>query len=64
MEKKTEKREEYWRERVTAYERSGLSVKQFSEQQQVLVFLATLAACYFLLAGPASCKPIVALRHE
>jgi transposase-like protein len=35
MEKKTEKREEYWRERVAAYERSGLSVKQFCEQQQI-----------------------------
>jgi transposase len=35
MEKKTEKREEYWRERVAAYERSGLSVKQFCEQQQL-----------------------------
>jgi transposase-like protein len=35
MEKKTEKREEHWRERVAAYERSGLSVKQFCEQQQI-----------------------------
>ena len=35
MEKKTEKREEYWRERVAAYERSGLSVKQFCEQQHI-----------------------------
>jgi hypothetical protein len=35
MEKKTEKREEYWRERVAACERSGLSVKQFCEQQQI-----------------------------
>jgi transposase len=35
MEKKTEKREAYWRERVAAFERSGLSVKQFCEQQQI-----------------------------
>jgi transposase-like protein len=35
MEKRTEKREEYWRERVAAFERSGLSVKQFCEQQQI-----------------------------
>jgi len=33
MEKKTDNREEYWRERVGAHERSGLSVKQFCEQQ-------------------------------
>jgi transposase len=35
MEKKAEKREAYWRERVAAFERSGLSVKQFCEQQQI-----------------------------
>jgi transposase-like protein len=35
MEKKTERREEYWREQVAAHERSGLSVKQFCEQQQI-----------------------------
>ena len=35
MDKKTEKREEYWRERVAAHERSGLSVKQFCEQQKI-----------------------------
>jgi transposase len=35
MEKKIEEREEYWRERVAAYERSGVSVKQFCEQQQI-----------------------------
>ena len=34
MGKKTDNREEYWRERVAAHERSGLSVKQFCEQQQ------------------------------
>jgi transposase len=35
MEKKTERREEYWRERAAAHERSGLSVKQFCEQQKI-----------------------------
>jgi hypothetical protein len=35
MDKKTEKREAYWRERVSAHERSGLSVKQFCEQQKI-----------------------------
>ena len=35
MGKKTENREEYWRERVAAHERSGLSVKQFCEEQQI-----------------------------
>jgi hypothetical protein len=35
MDQKTENREEYWRERVAAHERSGLSVKQFCEQQQI-----------------------------
>jgi transposase len=35
MDKKNEKREEYWRERVAAHERSGLSVKQFCEQQKI-----------------------------
>lgn len=35
MGKKTENREEYWRERVAAHERSGLSVKQFCEKQQI-----------------------------
>ena len=35
MEKKTDKREAYWRDRVAAFERSGLSVKQFCEQQQI-----------------------------
>jgi len=35
MGKNTENREEYWRERVAAHERSGLSVKQFCEQQQI-----------------------------
>lgn len=35
MGKKTENREEYWRERVATHERSGLSVKQFCEQQQI-----------------------------
>jgi transposase-like protein len=30
-----ENREEYWRERVAAQERSGRSVKQFCEQQQI-----------------------------
>ena len=36
MEKRTENREEYWSERVAAQERSGLSVKQFCEQQQLI----------------------------
>jgi transposase-like protein len=35
MQKKTDNREEYWRERVAAPERSGLSVKQFCKQQQI-----------------------------
>lgn len=35
MGRKAENREEYWRERVAAHERSGLSVKQFCEQQQI-----------------------------
>jgi len=35
MDKKTENREEYWRERMAAHERSGLSVKQFCEEQQI-----------------------------
>jgi transposase-like protein len=35
MRRKTENREGYWRERVVAHERSGLSVKQFCEQQQI-----------------------------
>jgi hypothetical protein len=35
MDKKIESREEYWRERVSAHERSGLSVKQFCEQQKI-----------------------------
>jgi transposase-like protein len=35
MGKSTEDREKYWRERVAAQERSGLSVKQFCEQQQI-----------------------------
>jgi hypothetical protein len=35
MDKKTENREEYWRERVSAHERSGLSVNQFCEQQKI-----------------------------
>jgi transposase-like protein len=35
MDKKAEKREAYWRERVTAHERSGLPVKQFCEQQGI-----------------------------
>jgi hypothetical protein len=35
MNKKTEEREEYWRDRVAAHERSGLSVKQFCEQQKL-----------------------------
>ena len=35
MGKNTENREEYWRERVAAHERSGLPVKQFCEQQKI-----------------------------
>jgi hypothetical protein len=35
VQKRTENREEYWRERVAAHERSGLSVKQFCDQQQI-----------------------------
>ncbi len=35
MGKSTEDREEYWRERVAAHERCGLSVKQFCEQQKI-----------------------------
>ena len=35
MGKRTADRERYWRERVAAQERSGLSVKQFCEQQQI-----------------------------
>ena len=35
MEKKIGKREEGWRERIAGQERSGLSVKQFCEQQQI-----------------------------
>jgi transposase-like protein len=35
MGKSTERREKYWRERVAAHERSGLSVKQFCEQQKI-----------------------------
>ena len=35
MDKKTENREEYWHERVSAHERSGLSVKQFCEQEKI-----------------------------
>jgi hypothetical protein len=35
MDKKIENREEYWRERVSAHGRSGLSVKQFCEQQKI-----------------------------
>ncbi|MBV9300894.1 MAG: hypothetical protein JOY53_02150 [Acidobacteriaceae bacterium] len=35
MDKKTESREEYWRERVAAHKRSGLPVKQFCEQQRI-----------------------------
>jgi transposase-like protein len=35
MDMKTEKREGYWRERVSAYERSGLSVTQFCAQQKI-----------------------------
>ena len=35
MGKNTENREEYWQERVAAYARRGLSVKQFCEQQQI-----------------------------
>ena len=35
MGKKTDNREGYWRERVAAHERSGLSVKQFCDQQQI-----------------------------
>src|SRR5215472_14606946 len=34
MDKKTNNREEYWRERVSAHERSGLFVKQFCEQEK------------------------------
>jgi transposase-like protein len=35
MGKKIGNREEGWRERIAAHERSGLSVKQFCEQQQI-----------------------------
>ena len=35
MDKKTENRENYWRERGSAHERSGLSVKQFCEQEKI-----------------------------
>ena len=35
MGKNTENREGYWRERVAAHERSGLSVKQFCKQQEI-----------------------------
>ncbi|HVH69483.1 MAG TPA: hypothetical protein VNB49_00030 [Candidatus Dormibacteraeota bacterium] len=35
MDHKIENREAYWRERVDAHERSGLSVKQFCEQQKI-----------------------------
>jgi transposase len=35
MGKNSENREESWRERVAAHERSGLSVKQFCEQQGI-----------------------------
>jgi hypothetical protein len=35
MGKNVDNREEYWRERVAAHERSGLSVKQFCQQQQI-----------------------------
>ena len=35
MNQKIEKREAYWRERVAAHDRSGVSVKQFCEQQKI-----------------------------
>src|SRR4051812_27890120 len=35
MEKKIGNREECWRERIAAQERSGVSVKQFCGQQQI-----------------------------
>ena len=36
MGKSIEDREKYWRDRVAAHERSGLSVKQFCEQQKII----------------------------
>jgi transposase-like protein len=35
MEKKAEKRDEFWRQRVTEHESSGVSVKRFCEQNQI-----------------------------
>src|SRR5262249_53506603 len=53
MGKSIEDREKYWRERGAAHDRSGLSLKQFCEQQQI-----TKKTFYFLRKRLRSQEPM------